>query len=426
MSIHSIKIQNFKGLKSFKGEVLGRDIYLTGRNGAGKTSFIEAVWLALTGKNIPTEPVTKGEKKGLIEVTLDDGYTVRVKLSKTGKTPVSFEIENLNAEGPEDQFVKAPRTWLNNRIGVIDFDVNTFFAMSAQKQVEYFCKVSGIDVSDIDVSIEEISDSRKYDKKRLAEMQTKTGFYKVDDAAKELIDVVALANEIAELKESERTKQEDFTKVQNGVAAREQQLIANEQELARLVKAIEDLSAASDKIVDEVEAGKAWLQDPANIPGENPVLLAKTQEFENAATINKTIEDAKAFAAADKEIDKLIEAIETATEEIQKERERKGAAIAEKINIEGLVFDTETETFLFNGLPFEKTQINTASQIIAGLKIGASLLNDVKILKLDASLIDKENFTKIQEWSKSEGIELFVELVDREGSELKIQIDESE
>jgi len=425
MSIQSIKIQNFKGLKSFQGEVYGRDIYLTGRNGAGKTSFIEAVYFALTGKNLPTEPVTKGEKKGLIEITLEDGYVVRVKLNKTGKTPVSFEIENLNAESAEDQFIKAPRTWLNNRIGVIDFDVNAFFALSAQKQVEYFCKVSGIDVSDINANIEEISESRKFDKKQLATLQTQTGFYKTEDVVKEPIDMVALSGEISALREEQRVKQENFTKIQNGINSREDQLQRNSEELERLIKAIETLNYNSQVIDEEVQAGKAWLADINNVPGENPVLVQKETDFANASTINAGIAEAKRFKEADDKIEQLTNAIESATEEIAVQREQKGIVISEKINIDGLVFDTEKEIFLYNGLPFESNQINTASQIIAGLKIGASLLNEVKILKLDASLIDKENFSAIQEWTKSEGIELFVELVDREGGDLKIVIDES-
>ena len=55
--IKRIKIQNFKGLKAYEGEVLGKDVYLIGKNAAGKSSFIEAVWIALTGKNIPPKSV---------------------------------------------------------------------------------------------------------------------------------------------------------------------------------------------------------------------------------------------------------------------------------------------------------------------------------------------------------------------------------
>jgi hypothetical protein len=415
--IKRIKIQNFKGLKAFEGEILGKDVYLTGRNASGKTSFIDAVWLALTGKNIPPKPVTTGAKKGVIEVELSDGYIVRTKLA-VGKTPVQFEIENLNAVDEKDKFVKAPRTWLNERIGVIDFDVNDFFKMSDAKQVEYFCKITGVDVYEQDQQIEELTDSRKFDKKKLIEFQTQTGFFDPEDAEKDLIDIVSLSSEISSLKESERVKMETWDKVTDGVSTRETTIKALKAEIEAKLSQIESIEV-------EIKSGYDWLKDENNKPIPNNNLQEKEALFQNSKVINERIALAKTYKEADDRIEKLENAISEATEGITAHKDAKAVIISEKINIEGLSYDVENECFLFNGLPFDRTQINTASQLIAGLKIGASLLNEVRILKIDASLIDKENFAKVQEWSNSEGIELFVELVDREAGALKIEIEEN-
>jgi predicted ATP-binding protein involved in virulence len=388
--IKRIKIQNFKGLKAYEGEILGNDVYLTGKNASGKTSFIDAVWLALTGKNIPPKPVTTGAKKGVIEVELADGYIVRTKLA-TGKTPVSFEIENLNAVDEKDKFVKAPRTWLNDRIGVIDFNVNDFFKMSDAKQVEYFCKITGVDVYELDQQIEEHSDNRKFDKKKLVELLSKAGFFQPEEAEKSLVNVVELAEKIAVLKEAERVKAEDWQRVTEA----------------------------------EVEGAYIWLDEAGNKPVPSDVLAGLENDFRNSEQINAKIAEAKGYKEADEAIEKLQEAIQEATDGITENKDKKAVVISEKINIEGLSYDIENECFLFNALPFDRTQINTAAQLIAGLKIGASLLNEVKILKIDASLIDKENFAKVKEWTAAEGIELFVELVDREAGSLKIEIEEN-
>ena len=415
--IKRIKIQNFKGLKAYEGEVFGNDVYLTGRNASGKTSFIDAVWLALTGKNIPPKPVTTGAKKGLIEVELADGYIVRTKLA-VGKTPVQFEIENLNAVDEKDKFVKAPRTWLNERIGVIDFDVNDFFKMSDAKQVEYFCKITGVDVYEQNQQIEEMTDSRKFDKKKLIELQALNGFFNPEDAEKEFVDVVALAKEIAVLTESERLKSESWQQVTDGIATREVTLKMRKNELETILNDIKRMET-------EVKGGYDWLDDVKNKPIPNILLQEKETAFISSESINKRINEAKAFKQADDVIEKLETSISEATDGISAQKDAKAVIISTKINIEGLSYDVENECFLFNGLPFDKTQINTASQLIAGLKIGASLLNEVKILKIDASLIDKENFAKVQKWSGAEGIELFVELVDREAGALKIEIEEN-
>lgn len=431
--ISKIKIQNFKGLEHYEGEVMGRDVYLIGKNEAGKSSFIDAVFLALNGKNPPPKPVTKGAKKGLIEVHLDDGYIVRNKLSATGKTPITLEIENINATSDKDQFVKSPRTWLNNRIGTIDFDVNDFFRKSDAEQVKYFAKVTGLDVSGIDAEIEDLSESRKYDKLRLTELQNQSGIWQAGDELKELIDVIQLSKDIADLKEKERQKAETYTHVTDGIADREKQAKEYERQVTEINAKMNGgeyfdqygkLFVVEQGINQEIKSGYDWLEIAENKPVPNKKLEEMEAEFENSEEINNKISDAKKFALVDKQVEKTKEAIEGYNTDIQEQRDLKAKLIAEQIKIEGLTYDIENECFLFNGLPFDKTQINTASQIMAGLKIGASLLNEVKILKFDASLIDVNNFEKIQSWSKSEGIELFVELVDREAGELKIEIEE--
>ncbi len=176
---------------------------------------------------------------------------------------------------------------------------------------------------------------------------------------------------------------------------------------------------------EEITSGYVFLETPGNKPIPNEALAAKELEFENSSATNERITEAKRIKTVDDRIEKLTKAIEEADDEIETERAKKEGVIKEKINIEGLTYDSETSQFLFNGLPFDNTQINTASQVIAGLKIGASLLNDVRILKLDASLIDKDNFKKVQDWARDEQIELFIELVDREGQDLIIHIEEN-
>ncbi len=144
------------------------------------------------------------------------------------------------------------------------------------------------------------------------------------------------------------------------------------------------------------------------------------KELESSSTINETIRKAKETQTAENEANKLKKAVDKATEEIDELKAKKAKRISDKINIEGLEYSLKDERFLWNGLPFDEKQINTASQLISGMKIGATMLNELKILKVDASLIDKENFDKVLEWADDEGIELFVELVDREAAKLEV------
>lgn len=405
MKIQSINIKNFKGIRSYEGDVSGKHVYLVGGNEAGKTSFIDAVWLGLSGKNCPPEPITDGGSKGLIEIDLGD-FIARTKFKK-GR-PMTFELENKTYEDESERFIKAPRSFMEKKIGILDFDINEFFNKTDSEQVKYFAKIMGEDFSDIDSVIEEIMESRKFDKKKLAEHETKNDYFNDEDANREPINVVELSKKI----EAENNKKKQYELVELGISDRE-------SDIESINKKIEELKKEAEMLSGQVEDGKKWLEDPENKPDETK-LAEMREDLENSAKINETIRKAKESQTAENEAKKLRKAIEEATDEIEQLKAKKAKRISDKINIKGLEYSTKEERFLWNGLPFDPKQINTASQLISGMKIGSTMLKDLKILKVDASLIDKVNFDEVLAWADDNGIELFVELVDREATKLEI------
>lgn len=410
MKIQSITIRNFKGIESYQGEIGGKNVYLIGGNAQGKTSFIDAVWCGITGKNIPPEPTTDGAKKGLIEIDLGD-FIARTKFSK-GK-PTRFELENKSFENEADKFVKAPRSFLESKVGVLNFDVNDFFNKTDSEQVKYFAKIMNIDFSHIDADIEELTESRKFDKKKLAELRMKDNYYNKEDAEKELIDLVELSKKITFEKEKKHTYEGVQVKL-NEIKSKRGEILAKIEELKK------ELELVDSKIPD----GEEWLSDQDNKPLSEEQFDFLNKQLETAAETNDKIKEAQYLKAVEVEIDVFEKAIETANEDIEKKKVEKAKLISENINIKALEYDVKGERFLYNGLPFDKNQINTAAQLIAGMKIGSMMLKDLKILKVDASLIDKENFDKVLQWSEENDIELFVELVDREATKLEIVLDE--
>lgn len=409
MKIHSINIKNFKGIESFKGEIKGKNVYLIGGNATGKSSFIDAVWCGLTGKNIPPEPTKDGAKKGIIEIEIGD-FIARTKFTR-GR-PTVFELENKNAEKESDKFVKAPRAFMESKIGILNFDINDFFNKSDTEQLKYFAKIMDKDFSDIDSEIEENEDSRKFDKKRLKVLEGTLDSYDKAELSKELVDVVELSKKIA----AEKTKTETYNNIEYGIAKRETESIEINKEIAKLQQ-------KSDTLDKEIIAGSKWLLDSDNIPLIHEDMAELELSLENVTETNAKITEAKSNKSIEDEIETLENDIESNNKNIEDLRADKAKQISKLIKVEGLSYDVNGERFLYNGLPFDKNQINTAAQLIAGMKIGASTLKELKILKVDASLIDKNNFEEVLEWAKSENIELFIELVDRECTKLQIIVD---
>ena len=71
MKISKLKIENLYGIEQL--ELDGKSVELTGSNGVGKSSVLDAIRLALTNNSKRKYIVKNGEKEGIVFVKLDNG-----------------------------------------------------------------------------------------------------------------------------------------------------------------------------------------------------------------------------------------------------------------------------------------------------------------------------------------------------------------
>jgi DNA repair exonuclease SbcCD ATPase subunit len=399
MKVENVKIKNFKGIPSLEVAVEGKNVFAIGRNGVGKTSFLDAIWYALTGDNLPTEPTTGGAKNGTVEVDLGQ-YVAKVKFSNS--KPSTFEL--IAKETGEA--MAAPRSFLNERIGIINFDINKFFDKSGLEQVNYLCKLMKVDLSAVEGEIEEATEQRKLIKRDVTRLKSLVGYYDATLVSKESICIAALSNRIS----AEQAKVADRRQVEGGVANAKGQ--------------IESLKSQLQVLEAKVADAEEWLKLPENASMSDQDFEALRKTLTDASVNNKLIEEAKNLKKQEVELEEAEANVEALTNSIEDLRREKSKQLKDALNVQGLEYDVAGEQFLFEGLPFAKNQINTAAQIIAGLRIGASLLKDLKILRLDGSLIDDINMSEIKSFAAAEGIELFIELVDRSAAGLTIHVED--
>jgi len=389
--IQNIKIKNFKGITQSEANLKGHHIYLTGANGTGKSSFIDAAWSCLTGRNLPGKPITQGKSEGEVEIDLGDYVAMLTMLD--GRAP-TFRLESK-----DHGRVERPREVMNDLLGIIDFNPTEFFALSDSKQVEYFCKVIGVDFAVLDAKYKELYDDRTTNNKEIARHKADLQDFDPEDARKAPVNVGELWEKI---NESDKR--------------------AREIELAREViisksGQVEELLKQVDQLKNEINDSNLWIREHTPIDASN-----ERKQVEVADETNLKINFAKDMAEKKDMImthSNEVTRIETEMADIVG---KKKETIEGSMNIEGLKFDGSR--FLLNDLPFSDNQINTAAQVITGLKIGAQLLREVKILRLDASLIDDKNFTEVKAWAEANDIQLFVEQIDRSSDKLTITIEE--
>lgn len=103
MKISKIKIRNLYGIT--EQELNGESIELTGENGAGKSSVIDAIRYALTNKSDRKFIIRNGETEGEIFVETDSGLSIDRK-ARVAQTDYKSVKQNGAAIGSPEAFLK--------------------------------------------------------------------------------------------------------------------------------------------------------------------------------------------------------------------------------------------------------------------------------------------------------------------------------
>jgi len=122
-----IEIENFRGITESRIDVPRNGLKLSGDEGAGKTSHLDAITAALRGTDLGVEVIRRGAEKTTLLVGFDDGTTV--KRSITAKGVGQPTVVNGDAK------IMKPQTWLQERLGLSAFDVISFIGAKPADRV---------------------------------------------------------------------------------------------------------------------------------------------------------------------------------------------------------------------------------------------------------------------------------------------------
>src|SRR5512138_480602 len=127
--ITKLEVTNFKRIRAIEIEPSGAIVQVRGRNGAGKSSCLDAIAAALGGEKLaPAEPIRRGTDCAVIRVELDDGTVVERRWTASGST-----LKLMSKEGAK--FDK-PQKRLDDLIGRLSFDPLAFSRLPAKEQAE--------------------------------------------------------------------------------------------------------------------------------------------------------------------------------------------------------------------------------------------------------------------------------------------------
>lgn len=124
MKVTKIKIKNLFGIKEY--EAGGKSIELSGKNGTGKTSVIDAIRYALTNKSDRDYIVRNGETEGEILIETDNGLRIDRK-PRTNQA----DYKSIKQNGAE---VASPEAFLRDIFTPLQLNPVEFMGMDKNKQ----------------------------------------------------------------------------------------------------------------------------------------------------------------------------------------------------------------------------------------------------------------------------------------------------
>lgn len=125
MKISKLKIENLYGIEQL--ELDGKSIELTGTNGAGKSSVLDAIRLALTNNSRRKYVVKNGETEGRVLVKLDDGTTIDRKKRTDKSDYKSIKDEHGNE-------INSPEAFLKDIFTPLQLEPVEFLSMNEKEQ----------------------------------------------------------------------------------------------------------------------------------------------------------------------------------------------------------------------------------------------------------------------------------------------------
>ena len=388
LRIVSLTAENVKRLKAVEITPTGDIVTITGRNAQGKSSVLDAIWLALgggTAAKATSRPVRDGEDHA--KVTLDLGELV-VTRTWTGAR------STLTVASPEGATYNSPQRVLDALIGRLAFDPLAFTRLSAKEQRDAL-----LDLVHLDVDLSVLDEQRKklYDERTEVGRQGKA-LGTVPDVDGTLPEAeISAADLIGQLRAAEQ-------QARAGQEARDRLdlLVRRGQEVTEAISSLQaelaSLAVQHEQLQAEVDA----TPPPADLP-------ALEQQLADVEQTNARIRANQEAAKRTRIQAELRHRYETLTVEIDAlDKQKADALAAATFPVDGLGFDEGG--VLFNGVPF--AQASSAEQIRVSLAMAMALNPQLRVIRiLNGSLLDSDSMQLIADAASAGGYQVWIERV---------------
>ena len=386
MKIIKLEAQAFKRLRAVEITPDGNVITITGKNGAGKSSVLDAIEAALGGvRRSPAVPIREGEEKARIVCELDD-ITVTRSFTQKGSS--------LKVEAKDGTRYARPQEMLDKLVGELSFDPLEFSRMEPKAQRRMLEELTGVNVAEMDIERAQAEQKRTQASRSLKSIAERPVPTRHHDAPEIEVDVNTL---MAQLREARRLE-DDAASKRRRLEDMLTRAATMKDTIARLsielLQANDVIAAAQEEFDSLVEA-----QD----------VEALEDAITTASAVNRHVAENRAIDDHQVEVLEATNVLKRATKDVSlldiERRERIRTAV---YPVAGLGFDAGG--VIFNDIPF--AQLSSAEQLRVSVAMGIALNPTLKILLIrDGSLLDSASLAVLGKMAAATDSQVWLERV---------------
>lgn len=392
MKIQSALVKNFRKIVLAEINPGKHFVVIAGKNANGKTSLIDGLASALSGKKPPfVKPIHNGADKYEIKIVLDEGIIITQRETAGG----TYTLDVKAADGAT---YSAGQTFLSRFYNAVQFDPLSFMRKEPKKQVEQLKELLGLDFTELDQERRQKEEVRKDAKKEMTRLQGLMSQLPegLDEAPDEEVSVSSLSEQLRkveaenfEVQQAKERKARFESNIESANAAIEElkaKIEKIEADKAGFESALQSLVIGEVKPTDNLQSQIATAED------KNRLARLKKERAEKRVEFNK-------IAKVEHEADERIKAIDA--------DKAKQLASAE-FPVPGLSFGEDG--VLFNEIPLE--ECSAAERLKVCLSIGYKMESRMGVMLIrDGSLLDEESISELKVFAEEKDIQVILELV---------------
>jgi len=403
MKIIELKAENIKKLKAIEIRPTENTVVISGKNGAGKSSILDSIWFALTGKDSfknTLKPIREGEDHAVVTVDLGDLIVTR--------NWTSNENSYLKVENKDGSKHPSPQAMLDNLIGELSFDPLEFARLDTKAQKQTLLKLLNIEdkLQDLESNYTDIFNERTFIGREYKAVKAQLeGMDKPEEKLPEKeIGLQELSGEMEKAMEHNTKLNELDNTIERYKIFKEE----TQEEIKDLKKRLDEKENEFSELSEKLAAAVKVRNDKVFID-----LSEVREKINQAQDTNKKIQAAKQYFVKKSEVEKLYAEGNAKTAQLNKIITKKQALVtSSKMPIDGLAVDENG--VVYSGIPF--SQLSSAEQLKVSLSIAMAANPKLKVLRiLDGSLLDSTNMAIIKDMAKLEDYQVWCEVVDESG-----------